>query len=149
MRAVVQRVSQANVTVDGREVGRIDRGFLVLAGFRRGDGEDELRWMARKIASLRVFEDESERMSLPIDAVRGSVLVVSQFTLYGDVRKGARPSFDESAPQEDARALYDRFVDALRAELPGRVETGEFQARMQVSLVNDGPVTIVIDRNAS
>ena len=149
MRAVVQRVSQANVTVDGREVGRIDRGFLVLAGFRTGDGEEELRWMARKIASLRVFEDESERMSLSIDAVGGSVLVVSQFTLYGDVRKGARPSFDESAPQEEARTLYERFVEALGTELPGRVATGEFQARMQVSLVNDGPVTIVIDRNAS
>lgn len=147
MRAVVQRVAQASVAVEGREVGRIERGFLVLAGFRKGDGDDALRWMARKIASLRVFEDANERMALSLDAVEGRVLVVPQFTLYGDVHKGARPSFDDSAPPADARALYDRFVAELRAELPGRVETGEFQASMQVSLVNDGPVTIVIDRD--
>jgi D-tyrosyl-tRNA(Tyr) deacylase len=146
MRVVVQRVAGASVTVGGREAGRIGKGFLVLAGFRKGDGDEQVRWMARKVASLRVFGDEAERMSLALDAVQGSVLVVSQFTLYGDVRKGARPSFDESAAPTDARSLYDRFVEALRAELPGRVETGEFQASMQVSLVNDGPVTIVIDR---
>jgi len=147
MRAVVQRVSGASVTVDGREVGRIERGLVVLAGFKKGDSDDTLRWVARKIASLRVFEGDGERMTLSIDAVRGSVLVVSQFTLHGDVRKGARPSFDQSAPPEEARALYERFVAALRAELPDRVQTGEFQAAMQVSLVNDGPVTIIIDRD--
>lgn len=147
MRAVVQRVSRASVTVADREVGSIARGLLVLAGFRKGDGDESLRWVARKIASLRVFEDEGGRMNLALDAVGGSVLVVSQFTLYGDVRKGARPGFDESAPPEEARALYERFVAALRAELPGRVETGEFQASMEVSLVNDGPVTLVIDKD--
>ncbi|MDH4338716.1 MAG: D-aminoacyl-tRNA deacylase [Candidatus Krumholzibacteria bacterium] len=147
MRVVVQRVAEASVTVAGRETGRIGPGFVVLAGFRKGDNEEAVRWMARKVASLRVFEDEAERMSLALDAVQGSVLVVSQFTLYGDVRKGARPSFDASAAPGDARALYDRFVAAMREELPGRVETGEFQASMQVSLVNDGPVTIVIDRD--
>jgi D-tyrosyl-tRNA(Tyr) deacylase len=147
MRVVVQRVAGASVAVAGRETGRIGRGFLVLAGFRRGDGEESVRWMARKVASLRVFEDDAERMSLSLAAVEGRVLVVSQFTLYADVRKGARPSFDESAAPADARVLYDRFVQALRDELPGRVETGEFQASMQVSLVNDGPVTIVIDRD--
>ena len=147
MRAVVQRVASASVAVGGRDVGRIERGFLVLAGFRKSDTDETVRWMARKVASLRVFDDGSERMTLALDAVGGRVLVVSQFTLYGDVRKGARPSFDESAPPAEARALYDRFVEALRAELPDRVETGEFQAAMQVSLVNDGPVTIVIDRD--
>jgi D-tyrosyl-tRNA(Tyr) deacylase len=147
MRAVVQRVAQASVTVEGREVGRIGRGFLVLAGFGKGDSEEAVRWMARKIASLRVFPDGSERMSLSLAAVDGRVLVVSQFTLHADVQKGARPSFDRSAPPADARVLYERFVAALEAELPGRVETGEFQAPMQVSLVNDGPVTLVIDRD--
>ncbi len=146
MRAVVQRVARASVAVDGREVGRIDRGFLVLAGFRRGDREESLHWMARKIASLRLFEDETGRMSLPLGAVDGRVLVVSQFTLYADVNKGARPGFDDSAPPDVALALYERFVDALRGELPDRVETGEFRATMQVSLVNDGPVTIVIEK---
>lgn len=147
MRAVVQRVAQASVAVEGREVGRIGRGLLVLAGFGKGDGDDTLRWVARKIASLRVFEDGGERMTLSLAAVEGRVLVVSQFTLYGDVRKGARPSFDASAPPAAARVLYERFLDALRAELPGRVETGEFQASMQVALVNDGPVTILIEKD--
>jgi D-tyrosyl-tRNA(Tyr) deacylase len=146
MRVVVQRVAGASVAVEGREVGRIEQGFLVLAGFKKDEQDDSIQWMARKVASLRVFQDESERMALGLDAVQGKVLVVSQFTLYANVQKGARPSFDESAAPEDARACYQRFVAALRAELPGRVETGEFQASMQVSLVNDGPVTIVIDR---
>jgi D-aminoacyl-tRNA deacylase len=147
VRAVVQRVTSASVSVDAREIARIDRGLLVLVGFCRGDTDASLAWMARKVASLRIFEDVSTgRMSLGLDAVDGSVLVVSQFTLYGDVNKGARPSFDASAPPDDARSLYDRFVVALREFLPGRVATGEFQASMQVSLVNDGPVTLVIDR---
>jgi D-tyrosyl-tRNA(Tyr) deacylase len=146
MRVVVQRVAGASVAVEGREVGRIEQGFLVLAGFKKDEQDDSIQWMARKVASLRVFQDESERMALGLDAVQGKVLVVSQFTLYANVQKGARPSFDESAAPDDARAWYERFVAALRAELPGRVETGEFQASMQVSLVNDGPVTIVIDR---
>src|SRR5262245_3918808 len=102
--------------------------------------------MARKVASLRVFEDDGGRMSLSLDAVDGHVLVVSQFTLYGDVNKGARPSFDDSAAPDDARAMYEGFVAALRALLPGRVHTGEFQASMQVSLVNDGPVTILVEK---
>jgi D-aminoacyl-tRNA deacylase len=147
MRAVVQRVSEASVAVDGREIARIGRGFLVLAGFKRGDADASLQWTARKIASLRVFEDADGRMSSALDTVGGDVLVVSQFTLYGDVHKGARPSFDKSAPPDEARSLYERFVTALRGEVSGRVETGEFQASMQVSLVNDGPVTIVIERD--
>jgi len=105
--------------------------------------------MARKITSLRIFEDHTGRMSLALDAVDGDVLVVSQFTVYGDVHKGARPSFDDSAAPDDARVLYEHFVAALRELRPGRVATGEFQASMQVTLVNDGPVTLVIDREES
>lgn len=149
MRAVVQRVAEASVRVDGRDVARIGRGFLILAGFARADTPATIEWAARKVASLRVFEDESGRMSLSLDAVGGQVLVVSQFTLYGDVNKGARPSFDDSAPPDTARALYESFVAALQVLLPGRVHTGEFQASMQVSLVNDGPVTILVEKSAA
>lgn len=150
MRAVVQRVAGASVAVEGREIARIDRGFLVLIGFHRDDDESQLAWMARKIASLRVFEDPATgRMSLGLDAVNGSVLVVSQFTLYGNVGKGTRPSFDASAAPDVARDLYDRFVAAMEECLPGRVAGGEFQAHMQVALVNDGPVTLVIDRGGA
>ncbi len=153
MKTVVQRVSRASVTVDGREVGSIGRGFLVLAGFHRDDGDKELSWMARKVVSLRVFEDvesaRNARMTLSLDAVDGKILVVPQFTLYGDCRKGARPSFDKSATPDDARRLYERFVELLEAETPGRIETGEFQAMMEVSLVNEGPVTLVIEKEPS
>jgi D-aminoacyl-tRNA deacylase len=148
VRAVVQRVASASVSVEGREVARIARGFLVLAGFARNDTRTSIQWTARKVSSLRIFEDESGRMALSLDAVGGEMLVVSQFTLYGDVAKGARPSFDDSAPPEEARAMYASFVDELRTLLPGRVHTGEFQASMQVSLVNDGPVTILVEKSA-
>jgi D-tyrosyl-tRNA(Tyr) deacylase len=146
VRTVVQRVQRAAVTVDGRDVSSIGRGFLVLAGFHRDDTEAELAWMARKVTSLRVFEDEGGRMTHPLEAVDGRMLVVSQFTLYGDCRKGARPSFDKSAAPDDARRLYERFVELLQRGAPGRVATGEFQARMEVALVNDGPVTLVIEK---
>lgn len=146
MRAVVQRVSRASVEVDGEVIGAIDRGYLVLAAIGRDDTDDTLRWMARKVATLRIFGDEEGRMSVGLDGVDGCVLVVSQFTLYGNVGKGTRPSFDRSAPPEVAREMFDRFVEYLREELPGRVETGSFQAMMTVSLVNDGPVTIVIEK---
>lgn len=146
MRAVVQRVAEASVHVDGREVARIGRGFLVLAGFAKRDTRDTVAWTARKVASLRVFEDDAGRMSLALPAVDGHVLVVSQFTLYADVTKGARASFDESAPPDAARALYEEFVAALEALLPGRVRTGVFQAKMRVALVNDGPVTILVEK---
>lgn len=147
MRAVVQRVSEASVKVDGHDIARIGKGFLVLAGFAKTDTQASIEWTARKIASLRVFEDPTGRMSLALDAVDGHVLVVSQFTLYGDVNKGARPSFDDSATPDVARDLYEQFVAALRALLPDRVHTGEFQATMQVSLVNDGPVTILVEKS--
>ncbi len=146
MKAVVQRVSSASVSVAGQTVGEIDRGFLVLAGFSREDTETTLAWTARKIVSLRIFEDETGRMTLPLSEVNGRILVVSQFTLYGDCRKGARPSFDKSAAPEDARKLYDRFVELIETEAPGKVESGVFQEKMSVSLMNDGPVTLVIEK---
>lgn len=149
MRVVLQRVIEASVTVDGGEVARIGRGYLVLAGFSRDDNDETLRWMARKVTTLRVFEDGEGRMSQSLQAVDGRLLVVSQFTLYGNCNKGTRPSYDRSASAEDARALYERFVAMVEEEAPGRVATGEFQAKMQVSLVNDGPVTIVIEKEAA
>jgi D-tyrosyl-tRNA(Tyr) deacylase len=148
MRAVVQRVNKASVVVDGSEVGAVGRGFLVLAGFTSTDDEETLRWMARKIVSLRVFEDAEGKMNLGIESVEGSILVVSQFTLYGDCRKGKRPSFDKSAPPDTAEGLYRKFVAIMREEAPCRIETGVFQAHMDVSLVNDGPVTLVIEKEA-
>lgn len=146
MKAVVQRVREASVTIKGEEVARIGRGFLALVGFGRDDNETVLKWMARKIVSLRIFEDESGRMSLPLSAVDGRILVVSQFTLYGDCRKGARPGFDKSAAPEDAKNLYARFIELIEEEAPGKIESGVFQEMMQVALVNDGPVTLVIEK---
>ena len=148
MRVVVQRVAQAAVEVEGNEIARIGRGFLVLAGFGKDDNDTRIEWMARKVASLRIFEDENGRMASGLDVVNGEILVVSQFTLYGDVRKGARPGFEGSAKPDDARLLYEKFVSALRAVFP-KVSTGEFQAHMHVSLTNDGPVTILVDNDSS
>ncbi len=144
MRAVVQRVSQARVTVQGKVAGEIDRGLLVLIGIGSADTESGADYLADKIAGLRIFEDEQGKMNLSLADVRGSVLAVSQFTLYGDVRHGRRPSFDGAAPPEKARALYDYFVERIRAA-GLRCETGRFQEMMQVELVNDGPVTILLD----
>lgn len=148
MRVVVQRVAEATVQVEGKEIARIGRGFLVFAGFGKEDSHTRIEWMARKVASLRIFEDVTGRMASGLEAMNGEILVVSQFTLYGDVRKGARPAFDGSAPPERAREMYGHFVTALRAVFP-RVSTGEFQSHMHVSLVNDGPVTILIDNDLS
>lgn len=145
MRAVVQRVSQARVAVEGRGVGEIGRGLLVLVGFRAGDGAAEIEWMARKLMGLRVFADSEGRMNLAVDDVGGELLIVSQFTLYADVERGRRPSFVEAAAPEEARDLYDRFVDQCRSGFVP-VATGEFGARMDVTLTNEGPVTLVIDR---
>jgi D-aminoacyl-tRNA deacylase len=144
MRAVVQRVTHARVTVDNRVVGEIDQGLLVLLGVAKEDAETDADYLADKITGLRVFEDASGKMNLSLREAEGSMLVVSQFTLYGDVRRGKRPSFDQAAPPEKARQLYEYFVKTVRAaEL--RCETGTFQAMMQVELVNDGPVTILLD----
>ncbi|MBN1885746.1 MAG: D-tyrosyl-tRNA(Tyr) deacylase [Candidatus Krumholzibacteriota bacterium] len=147
MRTVVQRVAEASVDVDGQRVSSIGPGILLLAAFRKGDSNEELDWTARKCLELRIFEDGEGRMNRSLLDVEGDVLVVSQFTLYGDVRRGKRPSYTESAPAEEARRLYRQFVDMLGAHWP-RVAEGVFQARMRVSLVNDGPVTLIVERDA-
>jgi len=144
MRAVVQRVSRASVSVDGRIVAEIGRGLLVLLGVSLTDNDTSANYVAEKIAGLRIFEDSAGKMNLSVIDVKGSVLLVSQFTLYGDVRRGKRPSFDTAAPPEQARKLYDYTLERLRA-LGVPCETGVFQAMMQVELVNDGPVTILLD----
>lgn len=145
MRVVLQRVDRAAVRIDGRTVGEIGRGLLVLAGFAPGDDEDALRWMADKVRGLRIFPDEDGRMNLDLTAAGGDLLVVSQFTLYGDASKGRRPSFVGAAPPEQAEELYERFL-ALCAAEGTRVASGEFGAMMDVELVNAGPVTLVLDR---
>jgi D-aminoacyl-tRNA deacylase len=139
VRAVVQRVSEAAVTVEGREVARIGRGLLVLLAVKTGDGPEQADRMAGKLERLRVFEDAEGKMNLSVRDAEGELLVVSQFTLYGDARKGNRPSFVEAAPPEEAEPLYERVRHALGAQ------GGEFGARMQVSLVNDGPVTLLLE----
>jgi D-aminoacyl-tRNA deacylase len=146
VRVVLQRVREAAVRVDGRTVGEIGRGYLLLAGFRSGDARPALDWMAGRIVGLRLFPDAAGRMNLDLAAVVGSILVVSQFTLYGDASRGRRPSFIDAAPPERAVPLYEQFLDALRARAPGAVESGEFGAMMDVSLVNDGPVTLLLER---
>ena len=147
MRVVLQRVSRAEVRVDGRVTGRIGAGLVVLAGFAPGDADATLEWMAEKILTLRVFGDAQGKMNLALDDVGGALLVVSQFTLYGDAHKGRRPSFVNAAPPDAAIPLYQRFVALLRERSGGiRVETGEFGAMMEVELVNDGPVTLILER---
>ncbi len=145
MRVVVQRVSRAAVRVDGQTVGAIGRGFVVLVGLATTDGEAQLRWMAEKLVGLRVFGDAEGKMNLALGDVGGALLVISQFTLYGDVQKGRRPSFVDAASPAVAEPLYERFVALLRG-LDAKVETGRFGAMMEVEIVNDGPVTMVIER---
>ncbi len=146
MRIVLQRVSRAQVSIDGEVVGRIGPGLLLLVGFTEGDDEEKLRWMADKVIGLRVFNDPDGKMNLSLAEIDGSILAVSQFTLYGDTRKGRRPSFIKAAVPDVAIPLYDRFLELLRERAPGPVESGEFGARMDVELVNDGPVTLVLER---
>ncbi len=149
VRVVLQRVSRAEVRVNGRVTGKIGVGFLVLAGFAPSDTAETLAWMADKLLGLRVFGDADGKMNLALADVHGAVLVVSQFTLYGDVQKGRRPSFIDAAPPELAVPLYERFVSLLRERGAGsgtRVETGEFGAMMEVELVNDGPVTLILEK---
>lgn len=144
MRAVVQRVSEASVRVDGRTTGRIGPGVLVLLGVGRGDADADADVLADKVANLRIFPDDAGQMNRSVLETGGAVLVVSQFTLYGDARKGRRPSFIDAAPPDEANRLYERFVSRVRAAGLA-AETGVFQAMMDVSLVNHGPVTILLD----
>ncbi|WP_206879858.1 D-aminoacyl-tRNA deacylase [Alicyclobacillus mali (ex Roth et al. 2021)] len=144
MRVVVQRSGPARVRVDGEIVGEIDFGLVLLVGVGKDDGPEDVRYLADKIAGLRIFPDEDGKLNRDVREVGGAVLSVSQFTLYGDARKGRRPSYGDAAPPEMAESLYDALNDALRAE-GLRVETGRFRAMMQVELVNDGPVTILLD----
>lgn len=144
MRAVVQRVTEASVTVDGNGIGSIGPGLMVLLGVEKSDTEKDGAYLADKLAGLRIFEDENEKMNLSVQQVGGSILLVSQFTLLGDVRHGKRPSFTQAAPPKEADALYEDLATKLRQKgIP--VETGQFQAHMEVALVNDGPVTILLD----
>ena len=144
MRAVVQRVLRARVTVQTRTTGQIERGMVVLLGVASGDSEAAAEYLAGKIAGLRIFDDAEGKMNRNVSEAAGAVLAVSQFTLYGDTRRGKRPSFDAAARPERARTLYEHFVQRVRA-LGLRCETGQFQAAMQLELVNDGPVTILLD----
>jgi D-aminoacyl-tRNA deacylase len=146
VRVVLQRVSRGEVRIDGATVGAIGRGYVVLAGFTDDDADADLTWMADKIVGLRLFADQEGKMNLALDDVAGSLLVVSQFTLYGDARKGRRPSFIGAAGPDRAIPLYERFLALLSERAPGRVQSGEFGAMMEVELVNDGPVTLVLER---
>ncbi|HEY5995700.1 MAG TPA: D-aminoacyl-tRNA deacylase [Candidatus Deferrimicrobiaceae bacterium] len=146
MRAVVQRVSSASVVSEGRMLGEIGHGLLVLVGIGKEDGPEQMRWMCDKISKLRIFYDETGKMNRSVVDVGGGILLVSQFTLYGDARKGTRPGFDAAAPPSLAEPLYDDMVRHLRATLAVPVETGRFGADMAVSLVNDGPVTLLLEK---
>jgi D-tyrosyl-tRNA(Tyr) deacylase len=147
VRAVVQRVREARVDVGGETVGAIGRGLCVLLGVTPSDSDADADRLCRKVVGLRIFDDDAGQMNRGLDDVGGAMLVVSQFTLYGDCRKGRRPSFAAAAPADQARTLYERFVATARAERVA-VETGRFQAHMAVSLVNDGPVTLILDTEA-
>jgi D-tyrosyl-tRNA(Tyr) deacylase len=148
MRVVLQRVKQASVEVDGKELARIGRGVLILAGFTASDNADVSGWMAHKVSSLRIFEDDDGKMNRSLVDINGEILAVPQFTLYGDCRKGKRPGFDKSAPPEEAGALYRTFLEQLIAVSPVPVKSGAFREHMHVALINDGPVTLVIEKDA-
>jgi D-tyrosyl-tRNA(Tyr) deacylase len=146
MIALVQRVSEATVSVSGEVIGSVGVGLLILVGIHLEDGDREISWVARKCANLRVFPDQQGKMNLSLKEVRGEALVVSQFTLYGQVGKGNRPSYNAAAAPDDARPVFDQFVESLESELERPVETGLFGAKMDVQLVNDGPVTVWVEK---
>lgn len=148
MRVVIQRVTQAAVEIEGNVKGQIGLGLLLLAGFTTEDTEEDLKWMAAKVAALRIFSDADDKMNLSVQEVQGDVLVISQFTLYASTKKGNRPSYVNAAPPAVSVPLYERFVTLLEQALGKPVQTGEFGADMKVSLLNDGPVTIVLDSKA-
>lgn len=145
MRAVVQRVSHASVTIEGNVKSEIGKGFLVLLGIEDTDTDEDIQWLSGKIARMRVFEDENQLMNLSLDDVHGDILLISQFTLFASTKKGNRPSFIRAARPEKAIPMYETFIKQLQTEFQGKVLTGEFGADMKVELLNDGPVTIVID----
>lgn len=145
MRLVIQRVSQASVSVDGAVIGNIGQGLLVLVGISNDDLAEDIRWLSAKLFSLRIFNDADGKMNLSLQDIQGDLLLVSQFTLYADSRKGNRPSYVRSAPPLVSVPLYNAFVEACRELAPAAVQTGKFGANMQVSLINDGPVTIILD----
>jgi D-tyrosyl-tRNA(Tyr) deacylase len=149
MRAVIQRVARGSVRVGDELVGAIGPGLVILLGVRSGDDEQDAAWLARKVAGLRIFEDDQAKMNRSLLDIGGGALVVSQFTLYGDARRGRRPSFTEAAPPEQAAPLVARFAELLAAEGVTPVETGRFQAMMLVEILNDGPVTIILDTDVS
>jgi D-aminoacyl-tRNA deacylase len=144
MRSVIQRVSQAGVQVAGIEVARIKEGILALVAISHQDTEKDLQWMAKKIIELRIFDDAQGKLNLSLQDVGGKLLIVSQFTLYGDCRKGRRPSYSQAAPPSEAQRLYRQFIEIVRQRIPD-VQTGQFQAMMEVALTNSGPVTLVLD----
>ena len=146
MRMVIQRVTEASVTVAGRVVGKVGKGIAVLLGVAKGDSEQAVEYLANKLVNLRIFEDDAGKMNRSVQDIGGELLVVSQFTLLGDCRKGRRPGFSDAAPPEEADRLYLYFVEHLRGQ-GFKVETGQFQARMLVMISNDGPVTFVVDSN--
>lgn len=145
MKSVLQRVTQASVTVDGQIVGQIGRGLMVLFGVEKADDESKLDYQVKKLLNLRIFADENDKMNLSVQGIRGELLIVSQFTLAGDCKKGNRPGFDNAMPPADAQRMYERFVERLRSESGLKVETGSFGAMMQVALINDGPVTFILE----
>jgi D-aminoacyl-tRNA deacylase len=144
MRVVLQRVSHATVKVNGVEIARIGKGILALVGIARDDTQRDLEWTARKIVELRIFDDHEGKLNLSLQDIGGEILVVSQFTLYGDCRKGRRPSYSDAAPPAEAERLYEEFLSVVRGLVPG-VRSGRFQAMMDVELVNAGPVTLLLD----
>lgn len=146
MKAVVQRVKQASVTIDGEVVGEIGQGLLVLIGIAVGDDDSTIKWFANKLANLRVFEDEAGKMNKSLIDVSGEMLVVSNFTIYGDAQKGFRPSFTSAAAPNISEAIYDKFVEYLRENYEIIIQTGQFGAMMDVALINDGPVTLIIEK---
>ena len=148
MKAVVQRVSRASVRIDGQTVGEIGRGLLVLLGVGKDDAAADTEWMIKKVLALRIFPDDAKNMNRSVTDVGGGILVVSQFTLYGDARKGTRPSFSEAMPPTEAERFYNDFMSKLRAATSLQVAEGKFAAMMDVELVNDGPLTIVLDSHA-
>jgi len=149
MKAVLQRVTRGSVTIEGETVGAIGPGYVILLGVREGDTEEQARWLANKVANLRVFADEADRFNRSLLDIEGAALVVSQFTLYGDARRGRRPSFSHAAPPSEAAPLVDRFCELLGEAGVTKVETGRFGAMMQVEIHNDGPVTIILDTDVS